>query len=209
MKLRNLFLNISKFVLLLSFFSANSKLLADYRKNCPDDFPSDGTQFIQLDKNQFKLIITDSKFLNNSIKNEFLLEHITLLKLDVLEQFQKFIGGVKESSTTTKYGGFTYTVKFDDSWNTMKRAIVSMKGLGACIEKDRIFFSGEWSTNSIKKASRIIDLEQVLNELYMLEIEDPKFDIDKLEKKFPNILKSKDPTVLRRVINNWRKYRSF
>ena len=84
-----------------------------------------------------------------------------------------------------------------------------MKNLGTCIEKNRILFSGEWSSKSIKRAARIIDLEEAFEDLFMLEQEDPKFNIDQLEKKYPTILNSEDPKVLREFINNWRNNRRF
>ena len=56
-----------------------------------------------------------------------------------MEEFQKIIS-TEVSSTPTKYGGYKYVVKFDNSWNTMKKNIVSMEDLDVCIDKDRIFF---------------------------------------------------------------------
>ncbi|KGF93734.1 hypothetical protein EU93_0044 [Prochlorococcus marinus str. MIT 9116] len=208
MKLRNLFLKIPGFVLLLVFCSVNSQFLAEDKKNCPEDFPSEGTQFIVTGENEFKLTITKQKFLRDALNNESLEEHIALLKLDVVEDYQKFLKS-DVSYTETKYGGFKFTEKFDNTWNTMKKSIASMRDLGTCIEKDLVLFSGEWSSKSIKRVVRIIKLEEAFHDLFMLEDEDPKFKIDKLEKKYPTILNSEDPKFLRKVINNWKKNRTF
>ena len=209
MKFRNLLLKIPKFLLLLVFCSLNTKLLAEDIKKCPEDLPSVGTKLIPTGENEFKLIITEQKKVKDALNNESLAEHIALLKLKVVEDYQKFL----ESDvlvTETKYGGSIYTEKFDDSWDTMKKSIASMKNLGTCVvKKDVISFSGEWSSKSIKRVVRIIELEEAVNDLFMLELEDPKFDIDKLFNKYPTILDSKDPKFIRKLISNWRKNRAF
>ena len=208
MKLRNLFLKIPGVVLLMVFCSVNSQLLAEDRKNCPEDFPAVGQKFIWTGENEFKLIITEQKFLRDALNNDSLAEYIATLKLDVVEDYQKFLYS-KVVFAKTKYGGETLTEKFDNSWNTMKKSIAAMKNLGTCIEKNRILFSGEWSSKSIKRAARIIDLEEAFEDLFRLEQEDPKFNIDQLEKKYPTILNSEDPKVLRKFINHWRNNRTF
>ena len=208
MKIRDVFLKISKFLLLLGFFSLNNQLLAEYKKNCPENFPSEGISVKMLDKNQFKINITKTKFLKDAFKNKSLTKHIALLKLEAVEDYQKFLK-TDISSTPTKYGGYKTTERFDNSWNTMKKSIVSMIDVGTCIEGDLVKFSGQWSPKSVESASRIIELEDVFYELYNLEMEDPKFDIDKLVKKYPTILQTNDPEVLKKVINYWRKNRAF
>ena len=209
MKFRYLLLKIPKFLLVLVVCSLNTKLLAEDIKKCPEDLPSVGTKLIPTGENEFKLIITEQKRVKDALKNESLAEHIALLKLAVVEDYQKFLKSdvlVKE----TKYGGSIYTEKFDDSWDTMKKSIASMKNLGTCVvKKDVISFSGEWSSKSIKRVVRIIELEEAVNDLFMLELEDPKFDIDKLLNKYPTILDSKDPKFIRKLISNWRKNRAF
>ena len=102
--LRNCSLKISKFLLLICFFSLNNQLFAKEIKDCPEDFPPVGIKFIDVGEKQFKITITESKFLKDALNNESLAEHIALLKLDVVEQFQKIIG-TEILSTPTKYGG--------------------------------------------------------------------------------------------------------
>ena len=209
MKFRNLLLKIPKLLLVLVFCFLNTKLLAEDIKNCPEDLPSVGNKLIPMGGNEFKLIITEQKKVKDALNNESLAEHIALLKLKVVEDYQKFL----ESDvlvTETKYGGSIYTEKFDDSWDSMKKSIASMKNLGTCIvKKDVISFSGEWSSKSINRVVRIIELDEAFNDLFMLELEDPKFDIDKLFNKYPTILDSKDPKFIRKFISNWRKNRAF
>ena len=200
MKLINFLIRISKFVLLIGFFHLNNQLLAENKKNCLKDFPSTGTKITVLDENQFKIMITDSKPLQDALNNESLAEHIALLKLDVVESYQKFIGS-EISQISTKYGGYKYTEKFDNSWNTMKKSIASMKDLGTCIEKDRIFFSGEWTKNSFTKVSKIIELEDLYDELLSLSLEDPEFKIE----DYSYLLSTEDPTLLNEFIENWKK----
>ena len=204
MKLMNFLIKISRFVLLIGFFHLNNQLLAENKKNCPKDFPSIGTKFIVLDENQFKIRITDSKRLQDALNDESLAEHIALLKLDVVESYQKFIRN-EISATPTEYGGTKFTEKFDNSWNTMKKSIASMRNLGTCIEKDRILFSGEWTKNSITKVSKIIELEDLYDELLSLSIEDPEFKIE----DYPFLLSTEDPIFIKEFLENWKKNRSF
>ena len=210
MKLKNFLLKFSKFVLLIGFFSSNIQLLAEDRKNCPEDFPSTGFLLKKLDKNQWKLTFTKSKALKDALNNKYLAEHIALLKIDVMEGLVEFTKSKSTSLTSTKYGGYKFTETIDKSWwNAMKKSIASMNDLDICIKEHQILVSGGWSSKSVERVTRIFDLEEVFYELFSLEMEDPKFDIDKLEKKYPTILETEDPKVLRKVINNWRKNRKF
>jgi len=144
-----------------------------------------------------------------------LAEHIALLKLDVVEDYQKFLNLRLKSDTSnvskikTKDGDYIYIENFDDSWEIMKRSIASMKNIGTCIEKNRILLTGEWSTKSMKRVVRIIELEKAFDDLLMLEMVDPKFDIYNLLKKYPRILDSEDPIFVRKVIDNWKKNKAF
>ena len=215
MKLRNLLLNIAKLVLLLIFCSVNTKLLSEDIKNCSEDFPSVGKKLILTGENEFKIIITKKKELTDALNSESLAEHIALLKLDVVEDYQKFLNLRLKSDTSnvskikTKDGDYIYIENFDDSWEIMKRSIASMKNIGTCIEKNRILLTGEWSTKSMKRVARIIELEKAFDDLFMLERVDPKFDIYNLLKKYPRILDSEDPIFVRKVIDNWKKNKAF
>ena len=201
--LRNCSLKISRFLLSICFLSLNSQLFAEEIKNCSEDFPSSGIKLFDLGEKQVKITITQSKFLYD-FNNESLAEHIALLKLNVVEELQKFMSDDR-SSTPTKYGGFKYVEKFDNSWNTMKKNIVSMEDLDVCIDKDRIFFSGERTTKSITKANKIVELDNLYFELGLLEMEDPEFNID----SYPFLLKTDDPKLIKEFIENWRNKRGL
>ena len=215
MKFRNLLLNIPKLVLLLVFCSVNTKLLSEDIKNCSEDFPSVGKKLIFTGENEYKIIITKKKELTDALNNESLAEHIALLKLDLVEDYQKFLNLELKSDASnvskikTKDGDYIYIENFDDSWEIMKRSIASMKNIGTCIEKNRILLTGEWSTKSMKRVVRIIELEKAFDDLFMLEMVDPKFDIHNLLKKYPRILDSEDPIFVRKVIDNWKKNKAF
>ena len=201
--LRNCSLKFSRFLLLTCFFSLNSQLFAEEIKNCSEDFPPLGSKFTDIGKKQFKITITQSKFLDD-FNNESLAEHIELLKLDVVEKFQKTISN-EVSSTPTKYGGFKYLEKFDNSWNTMKKNIIAMEDIGTCIDKNQIFFSGEWSSKSIARANKIVELDNVYFELGLLEMEDPEFKIE----SYPFLIKTDDPKLIKEFIENWRNKRGL
>ena len=202
--LRNCSLKISKFLLFICFLSLNSQLFAKEIKKCPEKIPPVGIKLTDLGKTQYKITITKSKFLKDALNNQFLAEHIALLKLDAVEEFQKIIS-TEVSSTPTKYGGYKYVEKFDNSWNTMKKNIVSMEDLDVCIDKDRIFFSGEWTTKSITAANKIVELDNLDFELGLLEMEDPEFNID----SYPFLFKTDDPKLIKEFIENWRNKRGL
>ena len=202
--LRNCSLKISKFLLFICFLSLNSQLFAKEIKKCPEKIPPVGIKLTDLGKTQYKITITKSKFLKDALNNQSLAEHIALLKLDAVEEFQKIIN-TEVSSTPTKYGGYKYVEKFDNSWNTMKKNIVSMEDSEVCIDKDRIFFSGEWTTKSITTANKIVELDNLYFELGLLEMEDPEFNID----SYPFLFKTDDPKLIKEFIENWRNKRGL
>ena len=173
-------------------------------KNCPEKFSPLGIKLTDLGKKQSKITITKSKFLKDALNNQSLAEHIALLKLDAVEEFQKTISN-ETSLTPTKYGGYKYKEKFDNSWNTMKKNIVAMEDLEVCIDKDRIFFSGEWTTKSITTANKIVELDNLYFELGLLEMEDPEFNID----SYPFLFKTDDPKLIKEFIENWRNKRGL
>ena len=202
--LRNCSLKISRFLLSICFLSLNSQLFAKEIKKCPEKIPPVGIKLTDLGKSQYKITITKSKFLKDALINQSLSEHIALLKLDAVEEFQKTISS-EVSSKSTKYGGYKYVEKFDNSWNTMKKNIVSMEDLDVCIDKDRIFFSGEWTTKSITTANKIVELDDLNYELSLLAMEDPKFKIE----AYPFLLKTEDPKLIKEFIENWRNKRGL
>ena len=202
--LRNCSLKISKFLLFICFLSLNSQLFAKEIKKCPEKIPPVGIKLTDLGQTQYKITITKSKFLKDALNNQSLAEHIALLKLDAVEEFQKTISN-ETSLTPTKYGGDKYKEKFDNSWNTMKKNIVAMEDLEVCLDKDRIFFSGEWTTKSITTANKIVELDNIYFELVLLEMEDPEFNID----SYPFLVKTDDPKLIKEFIENWRNKRGL
>ena len=204
MRQRKLLIKIIGFGLVLGSFSLVSQLLAENKTTCPKDFPESGMKFKSLGNNEWKIIVTESKSLHNALNNESLEEHLELLKLDAVERFQTFLKS-KVYSTPTKNGGTKLIEIFDSSWDQMKRSIASMKELTLCVQENRILFIGGWSSESIYKANKIIEIQELFDELFTIEMEDPKFDFDALLKKYPMILITEDPEVLRKIINSWRK----
>ena len=83
-----------------------------------------------------------------------------------------------------------------------------MKDLGTCIENDQIYRSGGWSSKSFERTNIIFESDEVWDELFNLETEDPKFDFDKLVNKYPNFV-DKDPKIQKKILDNWRKNRKF
>ena len=206
MSVKNIFLKIIKYAFLIGLVSVNSRAFASDIKKCPRNFPATGVYIMQLDNNHLEIRVTKDRYLENAHNNESLGEYIGVLKIDLLEELQKFMG-TTINKTTTKYGGTKFTEKFDNSWNAMKKSIAAMKILGTCIKNDRIYMSGEWSTQSLIRVKKILEFDEVWDELTMLAIEDPKFDLE-LEKN-PKIFDIKDPKILKDIMDNWRKNRRF
>ena len=201
MTMRNILLKIIKGGLLLGFLSVGSPLLARDIKTCPENFQGTPHIFSPDREKGWKLKITKRRTLKDARNNPSLGETIEVLKIDLYEAFQEFIS-IDVSSTTTKYGGTKYTKKIDTSWNSMKRVIASMKDLGTCIENDRIYTSGEWSSESFNKADRIFEGDELVTEMVKLEIEYPNF-INKLFDKYPDFF-DKDLKTQKKILNNWR-----
>ena len=122
-----------------------------------------GTDIRTVDKNEFLVTTTNSIAIKNALNNEYLQEHIALLKLETVEEFQKFQGETI-TEETSKDGRTIISSTYNNRWDQMKRSIVSMKEKYICIKKgsnkDEIFFTGEWSTKSIKIVNRIIEYRE-------------------------------------------------
>ena len=205
--MRNILLKIIKGVLLSGFLSIGSPLLARDIQTCPENVSDTGTVFKVTGPDTWKIRITKKRTLKDARNNASLGETIGVLKIDLLEAFQEFIG-IDVSSAKTNYGGTKYTKKFDTRWNSMKRAIASMRDLGTCIENDRIYSSGEWSSKSFDRVNMIFESDEVWAELINLEREYPKFDLDKLVNKYPNFFEE-DSKIQKQILDNWRENRKF
>ena len=205
---RNLLSQIIKFALILGSSFFGNHVLAENITSCPKDYDPDPYEMSKpgIIKVNVRKSIVDA---NN---NESLREHLALLKLNAVENYSRFIK-TEITSTPTKYGGERYTEKFDTSWDFMKKSIASMEEKYICIKKginkDVIFFTGEWSTKSLNIVDRIIAYREARAELRALRREDPKFSFKELVKKYPNIFSTEDTKTILKVIDEWKKYRRF
>ena len=209
---RNFILKIIKFGLVAGSFLSNSRLLAENLKICPQNLPKLGVHLYLDSKKSPRTTSTFNQYLNDPLDNESLQSYIALLKLKVVKQYQDFIFGTKWTSESTKYGGTRITHKSNATPSQKKLSLISMRGIGACMKGRDIIFSGEWSSESIESANRVIQLEKAWDEIEKLMSEDPKFNsegFDKLDKKYPNIYTSEDPKILWEAIDYWKKYRRF
>ena len=95
---------------------------------------------------------------------------------------------------------FTYERNFD--LNGMKPCLISMKSFH-CYDKDRIVISGKWTSDSLKNAITLIDLEKAWDELFNLDMvvgQDSIFEDKKFNKKFPKLDETYDPEYIRNAI---------
>tara|TARA_B100000287_G_scaffold392718_1_gene405347 strand:+ start:6 stop:509 length:504 start_codon:yes stop_codon:yes gene_type:complete len=164
---RNLLLKIIKFALILGSSFMGNRLLAEDLRICPEHLTKLGTKVQLLDKNQSLVTITKKISIKNALNNESLQEHIALLKLKTVEEFQKFLG-TTYTEKKSKNGGIIVLENYNNSWDQMKRSIASMKEKYLCVKKgrnkDEILFTGEWSTKSIKRVGRIIEYHEAHTE---------------------------------------------
>ena len=208
MRYRKFFVRIIRFGLVAGSFFMNYRLLAENITSCPKDYDPDPYEMPKpgIIKVNVRQSIVDA---NN---NESLRERLALLKLNAVENYSRFIKS-ESTSTSTKYGGKRYTETYDNSWDFMKKSIASMEEKYICIKKginkDVIFFTGEWSTKSLNIVDRIIAYREARAELRALRREDPKFNFKELVKKYPNIFSTEDPKIILKAIDEWKKYRRF
>ena len=183
-------------------------MLAENLKPCLKDYSPKTYRF---EKNQ-GIIISVRKQLRDVHNNESLREHISLLKLEAVENNSRLIF-TEITSTPTKYGGVRITEKFNTSWDFMKVSIASMEEINICVKdgkiKDIIFFSARWSPKSIDAVREIINYENAQGELRKLRREDPNFKYRDLVKKYPNVFRTDDPKIILEAIDHWKKYRRF
>ena len=212
MKPHNLLIKIIKFGLVLGHFSIGSQLFAENITTCPKDFPKGGVKFVLLDKNKYKVTVTETKALPNLLSNESLEENLEILKLEAVERIARFM------RTKIKSKNNDYSLDLDNykpgdyfifNWNKMKRILASMEEVKICIQENRILFVGELLSESYFKADEILNLQELYDELLLLEYDDPKFDIDKFVKKYPKLFDIDDPKLLRKIINDWKKNRTY
>ena len=144
----------------------SDKTVNEDLKICPEYYTKKliGTDIRMVDKNQFLVTTTNSIAIKNALNNEYLQEHIALLKLETVEEFQKFTGETI-TEETSKHGGTINSSTYNNSWDQMKRSIASMKEKYICIKKgsnkDEIFFTGEWSPKSLKRGRKIFEYHKV------------------------------------------------
>ena len=211
MKYKNFLVKIIKFGLVASSFFINDRLLAENLKSCPENLPKEGVHLYP----DLKVTSTFKKSLIDPLNNPDLQEYIALLKLKVVKRHHEFVHGTTYTSEPTKYGGKRITKKSNATPYQKKLSLVSMRGIGACIKEGVIFFSGEWTKESITSANRVIQFEEGMEKLRSLRQEDPKFNFLELVKKYPNFSGHEDPTStddmknILEAIENWKKYRRF
>ena len=202
-------MKIIKFGLVAGYFFSNRQLLSENLKSCPQNLPKNGVHLTLDSKKLPRMTSTFSKVIIDPLNNAYLQEYIALLKLKAVKRYQDFIFGTTITSEPTKYGGKRITQKSNATPYQKKLSLVSMRGIGTCIKEDVIFFSGEWTLESIESAKRVIQLEEAREKLKLLRMEDPNLKFTDLVKKYPNIISSEDPKIILEAIDYWKKYRRF
>ena len=124
-------------------------------KICPENLRKVGFDIRTLDNDQSLFSVTKKISIKNALKNDFLQDHIALLKLEAAGTIAEF--------TYSDYERDNIAKKF--SWEQVQRSIATMKEKYICIKKgsskDEIFFIGEWSPESIKRGSKILQYHRV------------------------------------------------
>ena len=129
----------------------SQKTLNGDLKICPENLPRVGLNIRSLDNDQILLTVTEKISIKNALKNDFLQDHIALLKLQAANRMTQFsYQDLKTGKMITKY-----------SWDQVKLSVATMKEKYICIKKgstkDEIFFTGEWSPKSLKRGRKIFE----------------------------------------------------
>ena len=120
-------------------------------KICPENLPRVGLDIRTLDNDQTIFRVTKKISIKNALKNDFLQDHIALLKLEAVKTITQFMYQDLETGKT--------------SWDEVQSSIATMKEKYICIKKgsstDEIFFTGEWSPKSLKRGRKIFEYHKV------------------------------------------------
>ena len=165
--------------------------------NCPE-FLKVGIKFTPEGSENWRLIITESR----SLRNQSLTQAIAILKLDVIEKINYWIGPTDYSKTSFE-GGSKIIETADMSWNKMKNYIASMEDLGTCFGKNKksIYFTGGLRSQSLIRVSKLIDFDKAKNELMSLIPDDDDYNDEKVRQ----YIKCDDAECIRRIIKSVEK----
>ena len=153
---RNLLVKIIKFALIVGSPFMGNRLLAEDLKICSENLPELGMIISKFDNDPDIYTVIKKISIKKALNNEDLQIHIALLKFEAVRKIVEFIG------TELDGKGRTRTKYYLDEVQTV---IAFMKGKYICIKKgsskDEIFFIGEWSPESIKRGSKILQYHRV------------------------------------------------
>ncbi len=195
----------------------NTQSLFAEEKSACSRAPSPGTQIMVTGPDSWKSLVTVWEPKDN---DKFLTEKIELLKLKAAEEFLDYLGGVstkleiKQVQNNKGEIRESYTYERNIDWNGIKHILMSMKSFH-CYDKDRIFVSGGWTSDSLKNANALVDLKKAQEELFNLEMllgPDSKDSIlydKKIIKKFPKLYETDDPEYIRNAITYIKKVRGL
>ena len=199
------FLSLVKIPITIGFILGmplnTQSLFAEEKSNC-SLAPSTGAKFMMTGPDSWNFSMTVQEYKDN---DKFLTEKIGLLKLKAAEEAMDFFGMVSTELEIKK----VYERNFD--LNGMKHLLISMKSFH-CYDKDRIVVTGKWTSDSLKNANTLIDLEKAWDELFNLDMvvgQDSIFEDKKFNKKFPKLEETDDPEYIRNAIKYIKKVRGL
>ena len=208
-----------------SFLSIRIKAADNQITDCPKEIVT-GDKFKYTGPNEWELSSTVAEFVSKdfipssiSVDNvedfnrmQILRSRFGLLKLRAFENLLTFVGGDSFQIGDYIYDltdekKFNESLKFgkgpDLSWNKIKRYLATMKVYECLdIKNYKIFLKGSLSSNDIKTINNQIALDDAYIDLYYYFT---KKEIDKLEKKFPNIYENQNPKFFIDLINSKKK----
>ena len=212
------FLSLVKIPITIGIFLGmplNTQSLFAEEKSACSRAPSPGTKIIVTGPDSWKSLVTVWEPKDN---DKFLTEKIGLLKLKAAEEFLDYLGEVSTKleikQVQNNKGELikqSYTHERNIDWNGIKPILMSMKSFH-CYDKDRIFVSGGWTSDSLKNANALIDLKKAQEELFNLEMvleANSMFYDKKIKKKFPKLYETDDPEYIRNAITYIKKVRGL
>jgi len=188
---------------------------------CPRNVNVSGTLFKFEENGEWNVSVTIREPYSGS--KEYLPARLGLAKLRAIEDFLKF-ATIKIKSSQDKniineneieikeeiidFDKFNESMKFGKgpkfNWNDFKRSIASMKVVEECFDAKykTIVLTAIWNSKDITNLNNQIALDDAYIDLFFFFDDE---ELDRLEKKYPNLYSTEDPNYLIDILKKNKK----
>ena len=182
---------------------------------CPKNVNSSGTVFKFEENGEWSVSVTDVEIYSGSKEN--LHARLALAKLRVIQDFLNFVETkfhdfqiikINNEDQILDLDNLNVDMKFgkgrDYSWNEIKRYIASMQVKEECFDakNNAIHLTAIWNSKEITNLNNQIALEDAYIDLFFSFDEE---ELDRLEKKYPNLYSTDDPNYLIEILKQNKK----